>query len=169
MNSILTEFYNQLPEAEEGTFAYVKNQKKAYIMNNKTWVPMEIKNESNISIYEINKQIYEQLDPPNNRKLKGMIKQCQKEMDSLKKEHFYLLYGKEMSYFTILERSQSNNIQKTNLIETAAEVLESIGAVIYDMSYLSDQEQVEIWVKYNGEIYCLYLCGWDLGMVEFYG
>ena len=57
MNNILAEFYDQLPEAEEGTFAYVKNQKRAYIMNNKTWVPMEIKNESNISIYEINKQI----------------------------------------------------------------------------------------------------------------
>ena len=28
MNSILTEFYDQLPEAEEGTFAYVKNQKR---------------------------------------------------------------------------------------------------------------------------------------------
>ena len=27
MNNILTEFYDQLPEAEEGTFAYVKNQK----------------------------------------------------------------------------------------------------------------------------------------------
>ena len=100
------------------------------------------------------------------RKISGAIKACQESFDKDTYDNLYLLYGKEIGYFTILNRVKDNT--EKSLMETAVDLLSEFSE-IYDISYLETQKVVEFWIKYQDKITCLYLGGWDEGMVNFNG
>lgn len=178
-NKDVTEFENYLDMLELtvdmdkypiGAVAFVKNENAYYIRSGYTWDKVDIQKGANgqmvMNLYDINKSIVEQLGPMNQRKIKGAIRECQKKIDESVFDDFFLLYGREIGYFTLLRRTKSKH--EVDLMNTVVELLQEFSE-IYDISFLEEQMVVEIWIKYDDKVTCLYLSGWDRGMVDFYG
>lgn len=166
--------YSLPKKAENGEVAVVGAEtKKGYIYKDDTgWeslnVPLQEEKLLDMSLYDINKAIIEQLGEPNPRKLKGIIKKVKKDLEEKEpdKQNYYLLYGKDIGYFTLFHRVQKEN-ETINLIDNCVDMLHDLGAKIYDIFYIKDENVTEFWIKYEDEMHCLYLMGWDLGLVEF--
>lgn len=153
-----------------GQIAYTEDNNQYFLFNGNDWEPVDVKKTATgqlaLNLYDINKSIVEQLGPMAKRKINGAIKACQESFDKDTDDNLYLLYGKEIGYFTILNRVKDNT--EKNLMETAVDLLSEFSE-IYDISYLETQKVVEFWIKYQDKITCLYLGGWDEGMVNFNG
>lgn len=112
----------------------------------------------NLSLYDINKQIISQLPP-----LEDIDAAC-KAVNNLyekTKNEFYMLYGKEISYFTLFRMDKPEWF-----FEELSLCLHSIG-VIKAMDLTEDESAVEIWVvDDNNEATCLYLFPYDDGLVK---
>lgn len=153
-----------------GQIACTEDNNQYFLFNGNDWEPVDVKKTATgqlaLNLYDINKSIVEQLGPMAKRKINGAIKACQESFDKDTDDNLYLLYGKEIGYFTILNRVKDNT--EKNLMETAVDLLSEFSE-IYDISYLETQKVVEFWIKYQDKITCLYLGGWDEGMVNFNG
>lgn len=112
----------------------------------------------NLSLYDMNKQIISQLPP-----LEDIDAAC-KAVNNLyekTKNEFYMLYGKEISYFTLFRMDKPEW-----LFEELSLCLHSVG-VIKAMDLTEDESAVEIWVvDDNNEATCLYLFPYDDGLVK---
>lgn len=112
----------------------------------------------NLSLYDMNKQIISQLPP-----LEDMDAAC-KAVNNLyekTKNEFYMLYGKEISYFTLFRMDKPEWFFEELIL-----CLHSIG-VIKAMDITEDESAVEIWVvDDDNEATCLYLFPYDNGLVK---
>lgn len=153
-----------------GQIACIEDNNQYFLFNGNDWEPVDVKKTATgqlaLNLYDINKSIVEQLGPMAKRKINGAIKACQESLNKDTNDNLYLLYGKEIGYFTILNRV--NDSTEKNLMGTAVDLLSEFSE-IYDISYLENQKVVEFWIKYQDKITCLYLGGWDEGMVNFNG
>lgn len=114
-----------------------------------------------VSLYELNKQLVEQNGPLTNAQEKiGLINSYRDETGA----GFYLLYGKEISYFTLFT-SIFQEYEFETLGEAVFECLENVGEV-YSVERTEDQAAIEIWVKSEEEITCMYLFPYDTGIVR---
>lgn len=148
-----------LPNHSNGEVAYCEEEKQ-YFMYNDGWTQIEGKVEGNglqLNLYEINKSIMKQLNPLNERKLNGI----KKTLDEWSKNsNKYLLYGKEIGYFTLLEKGKSE--------ETFGEVVISLLKEQTDKIYSiekMDETSFEIWIESNEDATVLYLMDWKEGCV----
>lgn len=157
-------------DCDTGLLAYAEDDKTFYIFTGTSWekadVTQNAKGQLSINLYDINKSIVEQLGPMKPRKIKGAIKACQDSLDRSPHQEYYLLYGREIGYFTLFKRVP--NPEEKTLMENAVELLQEFSE-IYDIYYIENQNVVEFWIKYKDNVTCLYLGGWDEGMVEFNG
>ena len=80
---------------------------------------------------------------------------------------YFMLYGREISYFTIFKRISKNG-EFESLFEALKTCLEHIGTV-HGFDIVNDNSALEIWVNTNGEMTCLYLFEYDEGVVTFNG
>ena len=110
-----------------------------------------------ISLYEMNKQIISQLpvieDFSESKKLVNSL-------HNIFNNKYYMLYGKELSYFTLFEIKNPINFWKS-----VEECLKNIGPV-KSIEITEPQDALEIWVQVNDEATCLYLFPYDTGLVE---
>lgn len=117
---------------------------------------------SNISmgLYELNKSIIKQIGTLDDLYDKmDLINEFQKSADNT----FYMLYGKEISYFTVFH---VNSIVKETLGSAVIDCLESVGD-IYSIEYTEDKSAIEIWVgQDDDEVTCMYLFPYDSGIVD---
>ena len=114
-----------------------------------------------MSIYELNKQLVEQEGPLTNPKEKICL------IDSYREETgatFYLLYGKEISYFTLFTCIYQEYEFET-LGEAVFECLSNVGEV-YSVERTADENAIEIWIKADDNMTCLYLFPYDSGIVR---
>ena len=112
-----------------------------------------------LGLYDLNKQIISQLPPLTDEELDKKIDVID---DSYIKcvNDFYMLYGKEISYFTLFKVNEPIYFAKTVL-----DCLNEIGE-IKAIDPTEDGFAIEIWVQpTNEEPTCLYLFPYDNGLV----
>ena len=112
----------------------------------------------NIGLYDMNKQIIAQL-PVLNDFTKAIADV--RDLHGKYWNEYYMMYGKEISYFTLFKVCGMNEFGQ-DVIDCCA----NIGAIkAMDMTEAADA--IEIWVQPdNGEPTCLYLFPYDNGVVQ---
>ena len=131
---------------------------KFYVWKDENWHEVKMENSGfEMGLYEMNKQIIAQLPT---------ITDLAEKEEVINKLHqnwgnyYYMLYGKENSYFTLFEMGAANQFGLTVI-----DCLKSIGPIkAIDLTELEDA--VEIWVVSNDEPTCLYLFPYDNGVVK---
>ena len=160
--SILSALQNH----QEGEVAYCQDEQQYYIFKDGQWIKVEANMTSDglqLNLYDLNKQIMEQLPDFDEEQIKD-FKAALEIWKSPKADKYYMLYGKEISDFTLLveDIDEDDNL----LSDSVVECLESFEAIKeYDMS----GDAVEIWVKTEDGVTVLYLFGYDAGVVAYHG
>ena len=154
------------PPADE--IVYVEECEQLYICKNGTYEPYApaVSDESglNMSIYDLNKAVIAQLPTLND----DALHECMVEINEWRcdtNNQYYMLYGREISYFTLAHVSDGQNT--FSLGDVVLECLNSIGE-IKSIDKVPDGNAFEIWVHYAAEdlMTCLYLFPYDSGVVE---
>lgn len=125
--------------------------------------------EANISLYELNRSIISQqgpLDPEEMPNKMVMMKDFAENTNNT----FYMLYGKEIGYFTLFAKDSNWEIQTLDL--AVIECLTNIGQ-IHSIELTANKDAIEIWIReypkeveQEGIITCLYLFPYDNGVVR---
>ena len=131
---------------------------KFYVWKDENWHEVKMENSGfEMGLYDMNKQIIAQLPT---------ITDLAEKEEVINKLHqnwgnyYYMLYGKEISYFTLFEMGAANQFGLTVI-----DCLKSIGPIkAIDLTELEDA--VEIWVISNDEPTCLYLFPYDSRVVK---
>ena len=151
----------------EGETAYVESDKKGYIYHEGKWVQINA-NESGIkmNLYEINKSIYSQMDPLTDDSLEYLKRDINKGLTG----NYYLLYGKEISYFTLFEKRKvvTDMLKNESLGDMVLECLKSFEK-IYSYEFKDDENVIEIWVHNSKDNLAtvLYLFNYEDGVVYY--
>ena len=153
----------KLPRPHIGEIAYATDTEETYIYGQDGWQVLKdvkVSGEGlHMSLYELNRSIMEQL--PNLTDYNTAINTINDFKDKTHNS-FYMLYGKDISYFTIF-KLQDIQYECDSLGSAVFECLENIGTV--KTVDVMQEGSVEIWVDVNGEIHCLYLFPYDTGIV----
>lgn len=149
-------------EPGEGQVAYCEEEKSYKIANNGAWVDFSPESSGvSTSLYELNRQIIGQLPPLDEAQINDRIE----SLNIWRKADFYMLYGKEISYFTVL-KPDTENLDFENFGEAIFNLLTDITEAIYAMDIIDDNT-VEIWIHYEGNPTVLYLFNYDGGIVTY--
>lgn len=129
-----------------------------------------------LNLYDLNKSIIAQMNPLTQEQLDKRISLIN-EFQHKEKNVFYMLYGKEISYFTIFAYN-SVTPELKNLGIGVIECLKNVGE-IYSIEKIIPPEEnaesaVEIWVKTKDQedkdlMTCLYLFPYDRAIVSIGG
>ena len=115
---------------------------------------------SNISmgLYDMNKQIITQLPTLTTDDLLEKLPLVE-ELHNKYNNEYYMLYGKEISYFTLFKLKQVESFP-----HEAIDCLQNIGPIkVIDLT--EDKDAIEAWVMADDEATCLYLFPYDMGVV----
>ena len=122
------------------------------------WMKMNIdSSEINIGLYDINKQIISQLP---------VLSDLEDKKEIIQKLHrdwgnfYYMLYGKEISYFTLF-----NIINSQTFADEVIACLNNVGD-IKAIDLTEAEDAIEIWVQNEENPTCLYLFPYDNGVVQ---
>jgi hypothetical protein len=122
-----------------------------------------------LSLYDMNAQIISQLPALSKEDIQAK-KQTFKDFLEKTENNFYMLYGKEISYFTVFHNLDSyidyvGYQIYTDFYEVLLECLRNIGEVkSFDLTEAKDA--FEIWVKVDEDkTTCLYFFPYDSGIV----
>lgn len=156
-----------LPNHSEGEVAYCEEEEKYYIYKDE-WIEIEFKKDPNkgieLNLYDLNKQIISQLPPFEDLQWAGAEKVFA-DWDESSNHKYYLLYGREIGYFTLFKKNNKNG-EFNSLFEALKSCLNDIGD-IYAFDITEDKSAIEIWVKYEDNMTVLYLFNYDTGVVTF--
>ena len=167
------DLYRLNPEPYDKEVVWIEDIKEYWQWDGQSWgeYSNSIKEDmgentvASISLYDMNKQLILQAGPlPEEQK---PIKQAMIiNLDRINKNTYYLLYGKEISYFTLFAKERNNAETLGSLV---LECVQNIGT-IYSIELTEDKFAIEIWVQTNPEeVTCLYLFPYDNGIVPFGG
>lgn len=116
-------------------------------------------NNMQLNLYEINRQIVAQLPEFAEEQWDGAMKVLEDWMTGKHNEYF-LLYGREINYFTLFKKSASED----SLKDCIKECLQNIGPTkAFDIA--KDNGAIEIWAEFSGITTCLYLFEYDDGVI----
>ena len=115
-----------------------------------------------LNLYDLNKQLISQLPPLDEVRIQETIK----ALNDWRKANLYMLYGKEISYFTLISHDESGKADFDTFGDSVVTVLNEFAESIFAVDILNDSA-VEIWVNYNGEPTVLYLFNYEDGMVTY--
>lgn len=110
-----------------------------------------------MGLYDMNKQIISQLQDLINW---NTIEEVLNKFDEKWHNHYYMLYGKEISYFTVFSIKE-----RIAFGREVIDVIKNIGPV-KAIDPTEAQDAIEVWVMYDNEPTCLYLFPYDMGIVE---
>ena len=115
---------------------------------------------SNISmgLYDMNKQIIAQLPTLTTNDLLEKLPLVE-ELHNKYNNEYYMLYGKEISYFTLFKLKQVESFP-----HEAIDCLQNIGP-IKAIDLTEDKDAIEAWVMADDDATCLYLFPYDMGVV----
>ena len=125
------------------------------------WQEVPEDNETTIgmNMYDINKQIISQLSGLTDNQLE--IKKAEiNSLHDIFHNHFYMLYGKEISYFTVFKIKEQIAFGREVI-----DVIKNVGAV-KAIDPTENADAMEVWVIYDDEPTCLYLFPYDSGIVQ---
>ena len=171
MQNIIKAPFYQLDtiKASEGEIAMDSIKSDTYyIYHNGEWHEMAINPKGiELDLYSLNKQIIMQL-PFLEGKIVDSKKKLFNELLEKTRNVYYMLYGKEISYFTVFHYE---SFETENFDDLVVECLENIGN-IKSIEYADEEKNaIEIWVesKQTHDVTCLYLFPYDTGVVTFRG
>jgi hypothetical protein len=152
----------KLPRPHNGQVAYATDTQETYIYNNGWQVFENIKVEGkglNMNLYDLNKSIIAQLnDITNFTDAINLINEFKEQT----KNNYYMLYAKDISYFTIFHIEKYGEFM--NIGDGVVECLHNIGQV-KSIDYTEAKDAIEIWIQQDEEIICAYLFPYDNGIV----
>lgn len=134
-----------------------------YFIYNDGWSQVEM-DESGLQLclYDLNKSIVDQLPDLTEEELSRRAEVIKDYMLD-KGNEYYMLYGKEISYFTLF-RLSGDFLNKEHPGEVVLECLRPLGSIAaIDLDEANGG--IEIWVKHENEATCLYLFPYDSGVV----
>ena len=142
---------------EEGEI--IQNPQGEYLIwKDGQWMKINIEGSNfNMELYDINKQIIAQL--PTLTELKDKIDLINLIHTDYKNQ-YYMLYGKEISYFTLFKI-----INPDPFGADVIDCLNNLGE-IKAIDLTENKDALEIWVIYGDEPTCLYLFPYDVGLVR---
>lgn len=147
---------------EEGKYYYVVDEKRYYTYCNEEYIPVKAQTNTNIemSLYDMNSQIMAQLPSIDLQEKEEVTKELLANTNNL----FYLMYGKEISYFTLFHFDEIYS-QFSSMHEAMMTCLQNVGEVkSYDL--VEGKDAIEIWVTTPEEVTtCLYFFPYDAGVV----
>lgn len=130
------------------------------VWTNEGWNTVKSENSGiNMGLYEMNKQIISQLPKLTEAELFDrdlLINTLHAKFNN----EFYMLYGKEISYFTLFRIFDS--------IRFGNEVIDCLNNVgdIKAIDFTEAQDAIEIWIQDEDGPTCLYLFPYDSGVVQ---
>lgn len=158
---------DKLRNHEEGEIAYAADTEKYYKYEKGKWSETEIENpptrqEMQMTLYDMNKQLAKQQPLFDEARVKDMAESIR----SWKKKdvNLYMLYGKEISYFTVFQKQA---LAADNFVQALFRCLDSFEGV-YSFEIV-DEDTIELWVKYEDDATCMYLFNYDAGVVIYNG
>ena len=155
-----------LVQHENGEVAFCEDEQKYYIYGEEGWqdMPVEVTPEGlSINLYELNKQIVAQLPPFDIQRMED----ARETVENWKKPELpYLLYGKEISYFTLF--SPGGDEEDGSFADCLFDCLLGISGTIYSLDVLNE-DTIEIWVDSEVGATALYLFNYENGMVYYHG
>ena len=127
--------------------------------------------EASVSLYELNRSIIKQQGPLEEKDIKSKMNILKEFSNTFGK--YYLLYGREINYFTLFVRDENWELESLDL--GVIECLNNIGT-IYSIEYTKEKDAIEIWIEVETEtstdtekseklITCMYLFPYDTGIV----
>lgn len=116
--------------------------------------------ELQLNLYDLNKQIINQLPILDKDGIEKAITTIH-DYKQLTNNNFYMLYGKEISYFTLFQKEAGND---ETLGEVVISCLNNIGDIV---SVEPVPDAIEAWVLIDGDATCLYLFAYDSGVVPY--
>ena len=137
----------------------IRNPEGEYLIwKDDQWMKMNIDSSGiNIGLYDINKQIVSQLP---------VLSDLEDKKETIQKLHrdwgnfYYMLYGKEISYFTLFKI-----INSQTFADEVIACLNNVGDIkVIDLTEAEDA--IEIWVQNEENPTCLYLFPYDNGVVQ---
>ena len=120
--------------------------------------------DASIELYELNRSIIEQQGVLSADALAEKFELINTFAVDTKND-FYMLYGREINYFTVFTRHEKWELETLALAVT--ECLANIG-LVYSIELTAEKDAVEIWVK-DAErdlLTCMYLFPYDNGVVR---
>lgn len=132
---------------------------KYVIWHDGSWNEIKMENGGiNMGLYDINKQIISQL-PALNDFTKAIADV--RDLHGKYWNEYYMMYGKEISYFTLFKVCGMNEFGQ-DVIDCCANI-----GVIKAMDMTEAADAIEIWIQSeNDEPTCLYLFPYDNGVVQ---
>lgn len=133
-----------------------------YIWKDDTWNKFQIEGGGlELGLYDLNKQIIEQLPTLTPEELENK-EETINELHKKYNNEFYMLYGKEISYFTLFKLNKNT----TQFGNEVIDCLKNVG-FIKSIDKTETEDAIEIWVQPETiESTCLYLFPYDSGLVE---
>ena len=131
---------------------------KYLIWHEDAWHEFKMENSGiNMDLYSMNKQIISQL--PTLTDFTKPIANV-RDLHSKYQNRYYMMYGKEISYFTLFKVCGENAFG-----QDVIDCCQNVGA-IKSMDMTEAQDAIEIWVQNEDEPTCLYLFPYDSGVVQ---
>lgn len=154
----------KLPRPQEGEIVFCEKENQSFIYRNGCWGenrPVEIN--SGLSLYEVNRNLISQMPPVDMSQERENILNELAEWTDGYSDSYYMIYGKEISYFTVIHKSEFSS--EETIPQVVLECLENLGE-LYSVS--QEPGGYEFWVKTaaDGLLTCLYLFPYDAGIVE---
>lgn len=155
----------KIPNPQNGETAIVGGTTAYYYQEGWKIATFEDSNLS-VSLYDLNKTAIPQLPPLTQEQL-DKIPELLNTFCEECRNTFYMLYGKEISYFTLFVKN--SDMTNETFAEVVLDCLRMVGSIrAIDLVDVGDA--IEIWVvNENNEATCLYLFPYDLGVVPFNG
>ena len=167
---------NDIKDPVDGQVAYIEkdNGNEYFLYQNKAWFPVQGEMTSSglqLNLYELNRNIISQLPDFEDSQWEG-AESVFKEWLEGKTCKYFMLYGREINYFTIFKKKTLLD-EKTDfetLFKAVKECLTALGPVkSVAINKLEDgsASSIEIWVKYEDVVTCMYLFDYEEGIVVY--
>ena len=145
----------------EGEIMQNASDGKYYIWHEDNWHEFSMENSGiEMDLYDMNKQIIAQLPDLTDW---DRVEQLFNDFHTSWRNKYYMMYGKEISYFTVFK------IVEPHLFGSVVmDCIPNVG-IVKAIDLTETEDAVEIWVLPDGEedVTCMYLFGYDEGVVEF--
>lgn len=155
-----------LPNHMDGEVAYCEEEQTYMIYKDDQWIPVQAELTEKglqLNLYDLNKQIISQFPSFDKEKTQEAINGINQWATS----SLYMLYGKEISYFTLFQNQPENDCEFMTLGDAVITLLTEMTADIYAIDIVNEN-MIEIWIKYEDEPTALYLFNYEDGIV-YYG
>lgn len=131
---------------------------KYMIWHDSQWNEFQMENSGiKMELYDMNKQIIAQLPDLADW---DRVEEVVNTFDTNWQNTYYMMYGKEISYFTVFKIKEPNGFGREFI-----DVVKNVG-IIKSIDLTEAADAIEIWVIYNNEPTCLYLFPYDMGIVQ---